>query len=566
MMKTVAEILEEARRAPIAEALGKVPTAELIGTLMGLFGETEKTQEALLLEIVGRCRDTEFGRRHGFSGIKSVADYRANVPLSKFEDYGEEIEKIKRGASDVLTEGKPNYMLITSGTTGDFKYLPESHENFRSKQNQFRARFRRWQELGLFGRGATQLALSSNTPVMLKTEGGLECGSASGMSYRMMDPKVFGDEAMTASGYPSCIRGCGSAVAVDYLSMRFALENKDLTSAAGNNGGRFRLLLNVADEYQEDIVSDIEKGTVSRKFEIDAAVRGELEAMVKANPQRAAELRRALALGDGRFKPKYVWPNFKGMIIWISGLMAAHVEDIVPDLPDGVTFIDSGYGASEIDFNFPMTPNDPFGPLCVHQAFFEFAPLCGGEPYLAHEVPDGRYHLIITSYGGLYRYDMQDIVEVRGRTGTAPNICFVSKDKDILNLFGEHILAPHLAEIMHKTASELGHPLRQTGVWPDLAGHRYICCVEPQKDDFPLKEFENKIEENFLRGDLSYSYVRGEMMLLSKPAAAVQMRQGWQRELYRRKTRPGVSEANIKLQIVMKEAPEPEWVLRGAEE
>ena len=563
MTNSLAEgILKEARTAPIAEALGKVPTDGLIQALMALFEEPERTQETMLLEMVDRCKDTDFGREHGFAEIKSIADFRRRVPISKYEDYRDYIEKIKKGGEDVLTEGRPDYMVLTAGTTGDFKYLPESHENFRSKQNQFRARFRRWQELGLFGRGTVSLSLSSNTPVMLKTECGLECGSASGMSYRMMDSGIFGDEGMTGSAYPACARGCGDSTAVDYAVMRFALEERNVTSAGGNNGGRLRLLLNTADSYSAEIIEDIEKGTISDKFNIEPAARAAMEAAAKPAPERAAELREALAKGGGHFKPKYVWPNFKGMIVWISGLMAAHIEDIIPDLAENSVFMDPGYGASEIDFNFPMEAGDPFGPLCIHQAFFEFLPLGGGEPLLAHEVGDGQYRLVMTTYSGLYRYDLQDIVEVRGRTGATPNICFVSKGKDILNLFGEHIMGPHLAEIMHKTAASMGHPLRQTGVWADLDAHRYICCVEPQSGDFPLEEFERVIDGEFCKYDAAYQFVRGEMAVLALPAKVVQMKQGWQSELYRRKVRPGVSEANIKLQIVMKDAPEGEWMVR----
>ena len=555
------KILKEARHTPIAEVLGKIPTSELISALKELFSDAGATQEALLLEMAERCKDTEFGRAHNFAAIRTVEDFRRSVPIMKYDGFLPEIEKIKNGEKDVLTPGAPDYMVVTTGTTGDFKYLPESHENFRAKQNQFRARFRRWQELGLFGRGTSHIALSSNTPVIVTTKCGLECGSASGMSYRMMDPQVFGSEAESSSAYPAAVRSCDGSAVVDYLIIRFALENRDVTSAMGNNGGRFRLLLNCADSNAEKVLKDIEDGTICDSFEIEAEARGRLEALVKPNPSRAEELRAAFKAGGGHFKPKYVWPKFRGLVVWISGLMAAHIEDLTPDLPKEAVFMDAGYGASEIDFNFPITPGDAFGPLCIHEAFFEFMPLDGGEPCLAHEVPDGKYRLIITTYGGLYRYDLEDIVEVRGRTGDTPNICFVSKDKDVLNLFGEHILASRLAEIMHRTAAEMGAPLRQTGIWTELTDHRYICCVEPQRDDFPLEEFEKRTEENFRAEEPVYGYSRVSMAL-TLPAKVLQMKQGWQSELYRRKVRPGISEANIKLQIVMKQAPEDEWILR----
>jgi len=45
------------------------------------------TQERTLLGLVGRARDTRFGRDHDFARIRSVADFQARVPLRQFEDF-----------------------------------------------------------------------------------------------------------------------------------------------------------------------------------------------------------------------------------------------------------------------------------------------------------------------------------------------------------------------------------------------------------------------------------------------------------------------------------------------
>jgi len=43
-------------------------------------------QRALLMEYVRLNADTHFGHRHGFSTIRSVADYQARVPLASYGD------------------------------------------------------------------------------------------------------------------------------------------------------------------------------------------------------------------------------------------------------------------------------------------------------------------------------------------------------------------------------------------------------------------------------------------------------------------------------------------------
>jgi hypothetical protein len=47
------------------------------------------TQERLLLATLKRNEDTEYGRGHGFAGIRSANEYRERAPLTDYEDYAE---------------------------------------------------------------------------------------------------------------------------------------------------------------------------------------------------------------------------------------------------------------------------------------------------------------------------------------------------------------------------------------------------------------------------------------------------------------------------------------------
>ena len=49
----------------------------------------------LLLKIVRDNRDTEYGRAHHFSEIKSIEDYKRLVPLSTYDDYAPYIERMR---------------------------------------------------------------------------------------------------------------------------------------------------------------------------------------------------------------------------------------------------------------------------------------------------------------------------------------------------------------------------------------------------------------------------------------------------------------------------------------
>ncbi|KFC24468.1 GH3 auxin-responsive promoter family protein [Chryseobacterium sp. FH1] len=87
-----------------------------------------KNQEDLLLSLVKTAEKTLFGREHQFEMIKTIEDFRSNVPIADYEDLKPYIEKIKKGQSKILWPDLPEYFAKTSGTTSGAKYIPISKE------------------------------------------------------------------------------------------------------------------------------------------------------------------------------------------------------------------------------------------------------------------------------------------------------------------------------------------------------------------------------------------------------------------------------------------------------
>jgi hypothetical protein len=87
-------------------------------------------QEAALLALVRRARDTAFGRAHGFDAIRSIADYQARVPVSDYLAHRPWWARALQGEPDVTWPGRPRYWVKTSGTTAGDKVLPITPEAF----------------------------------------------------------------------------------------------------------------------------------------------------------------------------------------------------------------------------------------------------------------------------------------------------------------------------------------------------------------------------------------------------------------------------------------------------
>lgn len=83
--------------------------------------------------------------------------------------------------------------------------------------------------------------------------------------------------------------------------------------------------------------------------------------------------------------------------------------------------------------------------------FYEFRPLReGADTLFLWEVEDGEaYELIITTYSGLYRYNMLDIVRIDGFTGNTPNIVFCGKSTEFVEVAGQKIYGYQFSDLLH---------------------------------------------------------------------------------------------------------------------
>ena len=87
------------------------------------------SQKKVFENLINSAKNTQFGKDHNFSKIRSYSDFIKNVPIRNYEDLSNYIEKIKNGEKDVLWPNNPIYFCKTSGTTSGTKYIPISKES-----------------------------------------------------------------------------------------------------------------------------------------------------------------------------------------------------------------------------------------------------------------------------------------------------------------------------------------------------------------------------------------------------------------------------------------------------
>lgn len=542
--------MEESRTSPV-ERLLALGDRERLPAFLAMCGAVAETQEEVLLDILATSARTGWGRAHGFEGICSVGEYLARQPVTTWSDYAPFAERMENGEEDLLFPGRPEIFIATSATEGVRKLLPESAAGIRAKKATSRVRMvSLLRNFPSVAREGAILPLS-NRPELGRTAAGTPIGMASGSSLDNV-----GEEVLSRVAFPLAVLGAESQVQVDYLLMRFALE-RDVRSIVGNHPGRMALLFDLADRRRDSFVREIADGTVAPDLGLSPEFVATLP--LSPNPERSAALAAGVA-ASGRLLPKDFWPNLGLVTFWLGGSIGRYMKDLEPWLPPGVGRMDCGYGASEAKLNVPLAPGRPAGPVALHAQFVEFLPADGGAPLLAHEVEDGAsYRLLLTTYSGLYRYDLGDVVGVEGFTGGCPNIVFTAKAGDVGNLTGERLTATQLLRAVGRVLDEAGLLARHWCAFPDPDRHAWDLCLEPVPSSAePSADLPVHLEAGLQEESMAYRFVRGQGLL--RPLRVVVMAQGWLERLHEAKVRPGVSISQVKLPVVSPVLPYPEMV------
>jgi hypothetical protein len=125
----------------------------------------------------------------------------------------------------------------------------------------------------------------------------------------------------------------------------------------------------------------------------------------------------------------------------------------------------------------------PFGglhPAAVRSHFFEFIDGRGQSRRL-HELRAGEiYEIVVTTAGGLWRYRMNDQVEVTGFCGRTPSLRFVGRSGNVSDLFGEKISEAFAASAIQETLEPFAVKPRFVLLAPEEheSGWRYTLYTE----------------------------------------------------------------------------------------
>ena len=153
---------------------------------------------------------------------------------------------------------------------------------------------------------------------------------------------------------------------------------------------------------------------------------------------------------------------------------------------------------------------------------------------------------MLTTRGGLYRYNINDIVRVEGFHHEAPLVSFLRKGRDVANLTGEKL---HITQVMSALEGAEEHAkltIFRYALIPQVDSMRYDLLVELEESQSPetltglLKHFDSKLSE------LNEEYRSKRASARLHSPRLVVMQSGWSEREKKRQVAQGKRDVQFK--------------------
>lgn len=404
-------------------------------------------QLATLRRLLGRAARTQWGRRFGFTDIRTPEQYRARVPVMGYEQAVDDWHRAFEGATDVTWPGHIRYFAMSSGTTsagggppnGGNKYLPVTVDAIRSNVR---------------AGGILMAALAH--------KGGAESVLGGRVFY------LGGCSELTPQG--PCYHGDASGIVSRHIPKWVR--------------GR-------------SLPDDEIRGTADWERKIDLVIQRYLTADVSALgacPSWASMLfKRMLEAADRRGLPKTIgelWPKMRHFMSY--GMAFGPYRNAFQRYLGRDVHYTSTYSSSEAGMTSIQVDDDGPQRLIVDNGvYYEFIPARrANDPdaprlHIGEVNPGEDYAVVVTTNGGIWSYPLGDVV--RFASLRPPRIEFVGRTQLQLSAFGEHVDLGLIESAVADACERTGAAVADYTIAP-----RYPTPDEPIPGHWWIVEFEHE--------------------------------------------------------------------------
>ncbi|MGB0892526.1 MAG: GH3 auxin-responsive promoter family protein [Flavobacteriaceae bacterium] len=429
-------------------------------------------QDELLLKLLNKAKNTEFGKEHNFVSIKNYQDFLDNVPIQKYETFEPLIERCRKGEQNLFWATDIKWFAKSSGTTNaKSKFIPVSDDALEYCHMKA-------------GKDMLCLYINNNKDTQLFTGKGLRLGGSSEV-YKDND-SYFGDL---------------SAIITENLPFW-----ADFSSAPSQE------------------VALMSEWETKMEAIIDETINEDITSLVGVPSWMLVLLNKVLEK-TGKENILEVWPNLE--VYFHGGVnFNPYREQYKKLIPKADFKYYETYNASEGFFAIQDRNNSKELLLMLdYGIFYEFIPMSDykGENSKAISIADVKkgidYALIITTNGGLWRYLIGDTIRF---TSLEPyRIKITGRTKHYINVFGEELNIENVEDALKLTCEKTNAIITEYTVGPvfmegkEKGGHEWI--IEFEKTPESLSYFTEILDNALKAINSDYEAKRYKNMTLELP-------------------------------------------------
>ncbi|KAL1218727.1 Indole-3-acetic acid-amido synthetase GH3.17 [Cardamine amara subsp. amara] len=501
--------------------------------LEDLTTNAEAIQEQVLHHILSQNSGTQYLRTflHGESD-KNLQSFKNKVPVVNYDDIKPFIQRIADGESSDIVSAQPIIELLTSSGTsaGKPKLMPSTAEELERKT----------------------FFYSMLVPIMNKYVSGLDEGK--GMYLLFIKPEINTPSGLMArpvltSYYksqhfrnrpfnkynvytsPDQTILCQDSKQSMYCQLLCGLVQRSHVLRVGAVfASAFLRAVKFLEEHFKELCADIRTGTVT-SWIIDSACRDSVLSILNgSNQELADEIENECAEKSWEGILRRLWPKAKYVEVIVTGSMAQYIPTL-EFYSGGLPLVSTMYASSECYFGINLNPlcdpSDVSYTLLPNMAYFEFLPVDDKSHEEIHfashsntnedeslkedlivdlvNVEVGRYYeIVITTFTGLYRYRVGDILKVTGFHNKAPQFRFVQRRNVVLSIDTDKTNEEDLLNAV--TQAKLNHLQQPSSLLlteytsyadtSSIPGHYVLFWeLKPRHSNDPPKLDEKKMED-----------------------------------------------------------------------
>lgn len=441
-------------------------------------GEVMNTQLGILLDLLEKAADTEYGRKFGFGNIGSYELFAANVPLVEYPDIRADVMRMVDGQADILWPGVTRRFAQSSGTSdGKSKYIPITKEGL--KGNHYR------------GAGTVIARYLENYP----------------------DSRIFAGKGFILGGSFANALQLKPGVKVGDLSAHLIEDIPEAINLFRIPSKKTALIA----DWNKKLPLLVKESTAADVTNISGVPSWFLTVLKEA------------LKSTGKKSIHEIWPDLE--VFFHGGISfkpyRAEYNSILD--PEKMHYVET-YNASEGFFAVQDTkdPDKGMELLLDCGIFYEFIPLddsgFNGTPVPAWEVEQGKtYALVITSANGLWRYQIGDTVKIESLDPI--RISIAGRTKSFINAFGEELMVYNADEAITKAAAETDAAIENYTAAPVYAEnkskgrHQWIIEFTKAPEDIDL--FADRLDYHLQQVNSDYQAKRSGGIFLDRPEIIV---------------------------------------------